>query len=84
MLEKHQLLKSYSAIWRPHVFNNVIANYTDSAGEKFSVNVGQCYSEFTSGPNMQHLADHVASFTNARWVSLASFEYAGFRIDIIS
>ena len=37
MLEKHQLLKSYSAIWRPHVFNNVIANYTDSAGEKFSV-----------------------------------------------
>lgn len=65
-------LKRYDEIWRPYIFRDVIVGYRMSDGREFTTNLGECYSEFMTGPNLQELANYIEARTGAVAVWLIS------------
>ena len=73
-------LQTKDSIFRPWTHDRVSVTGNTMAGTpvNFSI-VGPCYSEFKSGPNIQHLANVAGSIFGQGFYGLESCRPLGFR-----
>ena len=70
-------IKAHS-MHRPYV-HNVVAGYRTFDGCEFDIELGECFSEYQSGPSLFHLADYVAYLTGAKAVWLKNSEFVRYQ-----
>ena len=77
-------LKKYNPIWNGYVFKHVVALVRNKDNTTVKIGIpGFCFSEFTSGPNLYHLAAFVShDFPSAHSIGLVSATLVGRGIDI--